>query len=383
MKVKILQHKLNEVLGIVGRAVSTRSSLPILENVLFAVDDGRLKLAATNLEIAIIALTDGKIEGSGAITIPRKTIADFVKLLPDEPVTLELIEATMAMHLSCGKFSAEIKGITAEEFPLLPEINESAELEIETAELLKILDRVTFSAASEDSRPTLTGVYISVREDRVTMAATDGFRLSEAQTHLKSYPENNEFIRIVPARALQELARIAKDEETVSIFLPTDSDSRIFFRAGDVTVFSHVIDGMFPEYASVIPSKSKTTATIEVGRFVNAVKLANVFARESAHTINLALWPSDNGSGEGKIVVSGQNTETGDQQSEMPATIDGDGEELDITVNALYLKEALEAMRQPQATLYFTSKVEPLVLRPHGDESEDFLHVVMPMQFGR
>ncbi|MBP6788733.1 MAG: DNA polymerase III subunit beta, partial [Candidatus Promineofilum sp.] len=228
MKISCLQDNLAKGLSIVGRAVSPRSTLPVLGNVLLAVDNGRLKLSATNLEIVITCWIGATVQDSGATTVPARTFSELVNNLPTERVDLSLNKTTETLHVACGRVQANVKGINADEFPVIPEPDQENRVRMEPAVLKRVISQVAFAAATDDSRPSLTGVLTSFEGNRVMMAATDGFRLSVRSAHIAGYVEKP-FSVIIPARALNEVARILSDDlEAVYISMPAGRNQIIF-----------------------------------------------------------------------------------------------------------------------------------------------------------
>lgn len=390
MKLNILQNTLYDAIRTVMRASSRRSSLPVLANILLATENGRLKLAATNLELVIVAYAGAKVEEEGAITVPAKTLHDLVNALPSGPVTLTLDETTETLQIEAGKTKANVKGIDAEEFPLLtlPGPDEEPSLSLEVEAFNRIVQRVAFAAASDDARPTLTAVlfHLSVTEGagpQLVLAATDGFRLSEDTLEMgpgQRTPIDRQLL--VPANAVEEVVRVAKGDRAVELFLPRGLESRVTFRCGEVLVVSQLIEGNFPQYKSVIPQGSRVRVTAPTVRLRDAVKLAHVFARDAAHTVNLTIDQDG-------ITVFGQASELGDNTGHVPADAEGvaDGQPLELSVNAQYLMTALEALGTDEARLELNNRVEPLVLKPvdgNGAQGEgQFVHIIMPMQQGR
>lgn len=377
MKVSCLQENLAKGLSIVGRAVSTRSTLPVLGNVLIATDNGRLKLAATNLEIVITCWIGAKVEEEGAITIPARTFGDLIGALPQEQVNLALNERTQTVHISCARTEANIKGIDAQEFPLVPEPDQDNRIRVETDVFKHMITQVAFAAAVDDTRPMLTGVSTLFEEGQVLMAATDGFRLSVRSAQIPSHV--GEPIRLtIPARALAELARVINENhEAIYITLP-EGRNQIIFDLDNIVLVSQLIDGNFPDYSPIIPKRHNTRAVISTAEFYKACKTAEIFARESSHTARVRIEPGDE-INPGYAVVAATSSETGDNVAQIDASVEGDA--IEIAFNVKYMTDVLNVIDTPQIALETTSSMEPGVLKPVGDT--DFVHVIMPMHFGR
>lgn len=377
MKVSCLQENLAKGLAIVGRAVSTRSTLPVLGNVLLATDNGRLKLSATNLEIVITCWIGAKVQEEGNITVPARTFGDLIAALPQDQVDLVLHEATQTLNVSCARTEANIKGIDAQEFPLVPEPQQENRVRVEADVFRQMINQVAFAAAVDDARPTLTGVSTTFDGSEVIMAATDGFRLSVRSAHIPSYVEES-FTVIVPARALSEVARVISDDvEAVYITMP-EGRNQIIFDMDSIVLVSQLIDGNFPDYRPIIPDGSSTRTVLNTADFRKACRTADIFARESSHTARVRVEPGDEIT-PAFATIAATSSETGDNVAQIDASVDGDS--IEIAFNVKYMTDVLNVIETPQVALETTSAMEPGVLKPVGDN--DFLHVIMPMHFGR
>ncbi|MCP5097493.1 MAG: DNA polymerase III subunit beta [Chloroflexi bacterium] len=377
MKVSCLQENLAKGLNIVGRAVSTRSTLPVLANVLLSTDKGRLKLSATNLEIVVTCWIGAKVEEEGAITVPHRTLNDLVSTLPQDRVELDLNVPNQTLHVSCVRTEANIKGIDSQEFPLIPEPDENNRIRVETDVFKQMISQVAMAAALDDTRPTLTGVSTTFEGSKILMAATDGFRLSLRSAHIPGYVETP-FDVIIPARALAELGRISSDDnEAIYISLP-EGRNQIIFDMENIVLVSQLIDGTFPDYTPIVPKGSNTRTIMGTAEFRKACKTAEIFARESSHTARVKIEPGD-GLTPGHAVVAATSTETGDNVAQIDASVDG--EPIEIAFNVKYMTDVLNVIDTPQVALETSSPMEPGVIKPVGDN--DFVHIIMPMHFGR
>lgn len=377
MKVSCLQENLVKGLSIVGRAVSTRSTLPVLGNVLVATDNGRLKLSATNLEIVITCWIGAKVEESGAITVPARTFSDLIGALPQDQVNMALNEPTQTLHVSCARTEANLKGIDAQEFPLVPESDREKRIRVETDVFKHMIAQVAFAAATDDTRPMLTGVSTHFEQSQVMMAATDGFRLSVRSAQIPGLTEDAITVTI-PARALVELNRVAADDaEAIYITLP-EGRNQIIFDMDNIVLVSQLIDGNFPDYGPIIPKRHNTRTVLGTAEFFKACKTAEIFARESSHTARIRIEPGDEIT-PGYAIVAATSSETGDNVAQIDASVDGDP--IEIAFNVKYMTDVLNVIDTPQVALETTSPMEPGVLKPLGDT--DFVHIIMPMHFGR
>jgi DNA polymerase-3 subunit beta len=377
MKVSCLQENLAKGLSIVGRAVSTRSTLPVLANVLLMTDGGRLKLSATNLEIVITCWIGAKVEEEGSITVPARTFNDLVSALPQETVELTLDPETLTLHLASSRSEANIKGIDSQEFPLVPEPDRQKQHRLEADTLKQMINQVAFAAATDDARPTLTGVLTRFEGNKITMAATDGFRLSVRSAEFPGHVQNN-FDVVIPARALMEVARIA-DGETDEIFISMpEGRNQIIFDLDNVVVVSQLIDGNFPDFSPVIPKRHVTRTVLNTAEFSKACKMAEIFAREANQTARVRVQPG-NELMPGYAVISATSAETGDNVAQIDASVDG--EEIEIAFNVRYMAQVLNVLNTPQVALETTRATEPGVIKPVG--SDEYVHIIMPMHFGR
>jgi DNA polymerase-3 subunit beta len=377
MKVSVLQENLAQGLNVVSRAVSPRSTYPILANVLISAEDGRLKLSATDRELGITAWIGAKIEEPGATTVPARTLGDLVTTFPNETIQMELVVRTQTLHLRAGRSNAEIKGIDAQEFPPMPEPDKAAGIELNAGDFKEMIQQVVFAASRDDARPVLTGVLITVEGKTMTMAAADGFRLSVRTADLESAVEQP-LRAIVPARALNELARIAADDkEQVHMVLPPGR-GQVVFSLKDAELRCQLVEGAFPEYQQIIPNGHKTRTIVSAEAFLKASKQAEIFARMSSHIARLDIKPGD-GKSPGTMEISAQSEETGSNDSKMDATVEG--LPILIAFNVRFLREALDVMKSSDVALETSAAAAPGVLRPVGNE--DFLHVIMPMHLGK
>ncbi len=377
MKVTVLQENLARGISIVNRAVATRSTLPVLGNILLATEGGRLKLAATNLEIGITHWTGAQVQEEGAITVPARQLADYVNALPPDKVDMELNVKTQTLHLKCARFDANIKGVDASEFPIIPTIGDNNKLSIEPDALKELIAQATFSSAQDDTRPVLTGVFAKFDKDGVTCVSADGFRLTVRSAMLTSHVDTPVSV-IIPAKALQDVARVIGDQESPVEIAITENRSQVLFHLENTDIVSQLIDGNFPDHTQIVPKSYATRTVMSTGDLQNAVKAAAVFAREASNIVRLNI-SSGNEMGGGKVIIAAQSAETGDNIGEIDATVDGDP--IEIAFNARFLADVLGVLNSSQVALETSSAASPGVVKPFG--REDFVHVIMPMHIGR
>jgi DNA polymerase-3 subunit beta len=377
MRVSCLQENLAKGLSIVGRAASPRSTLPILSHILLSTDGGRLRLSATNLEIGINCWIGARVEEEGAIAVPARTLIDLVSALPPDRVDMDGVVRTMSLNLRCGRSESNIKGMDAVEFPPVPVPEGEGNIQLDPGVLRTAIAQVAFAAAADEARPILTGVLVSFEGNQMTMAAADGYRLSVRSATLPD-PVVEPFSVIVPARAMQELGRIGADQEDAVSTTVTPDHNRILFEMKDVVLVSQLIPGTFPDYEQIIPREQGTHTIASASELLKACRTAQIFARDGAYIAQFRIHPGSELE-PGRLVVSATSAETGDDVSELDATIEG--EEVTIAFNVKYLIDVLSVIGSPQVALDTTSSSRPGVIRPVGDDN--FVHVVMPMHLGR
>ncbi len=358
MKFVCQQGELARGLSTVGRAVSRRSVLPILQNVLMVADDGGwLRLIATDLELSIDCLVDADVEEEGSFTVPAKILSDFVNSLPGGKTHFKLVEKTQALNVNCGAYEANIKGLAAEEFPQLKRADTDS---VVVESFRQIIDQTAFAASKNLARPVLTGVRVELDGERLILAAADGFRMSVASVPCEGKPTS----RIVPARALNELRRIAKNPVEMQL-----TDNRAFFHVDGVTLATQLVEGTFPDYKEIISDSYTTNIELDTAEFAKALRMALVFARDGANQVEIEVKREG-------LVLSARSVESGDNVSELNADVTGDL--LTVMFNARYLLDGLEVMGTDRVSLKLNSANSPGVLKPV--DGADFTHVVMPMQ---
>jgi DNA polymerase-3 subunit beta len=410
MKVSCTQEALSRGLGIVGRAVAARSPLPITANVLIQTDGERLKLSATNLEITMSCWLDAKIEEEGAITVPARLLGDFVNTLPNDRISLSVAPRSRQVRVECARNEATIGGMDADDFPPTPVVKDGIEVQIDPKGLRQAIARTVFAAATDDSRPVLTGVDTRFDGKLLTLAASDGFRLSVYKLPLDVSVETTEIV--IPARALNELVRLlgrpdatrvnrivdaqgrpipevsidrgrGVEEEVTTLDEPADepitlrtnaAKTQVQFRLPSVELTAQLIQGTFPNFNQLIPSTYSSRAVVDVAEFLRETRIASVFARDGSGIVRLVVTPGE-GVTPGKVVVSARAEEVGDNQGELDAAVEGDG--VKIAFNGKYLQDVLQALEGGQLAMETTGPSSQGVFRPVGDEN--YVHVIMPM----
>jgi DNA polymerase-3 subunit beta len=363
-----MQENLARGLQVVSRAVSGRSTLPVLANVLLKTEDAGLKLTATNLEIGITAWVPGRIDGEGTLTVPARLLTDVVGGLPaGERVDLEVDGVTL--HIKAGRFQTHLRGIDAEEFPVIPSPGERPTTRVGQGALRKALSEVAFAAATDEARPILTGVLTRFSGDRLTLAAADNYRIAVKSLPILDPVEDTSLV--VPARSYSELMRVLNDSDDPVEIMLASSKSQILFHLEGVDLVSRLIDGQFPNYQQVLPTSHATRAVADRDELLKAVRLSALIASSAANVVKLSL-ASD---GPGTITIAAA-ADVGDATGEVEAAVEG--EAVQIAFNARYLQEALQNVDAEQLALEFSGPLSPGVLRPTADEH--YVHVIMPVR---
>jgi DNA polymerase-3 subunit beta len=378
MKAIVQQNQLAHGVGVVQRAVTPRSTLPVLSNILIKTDGGRLRLSATNLELGISAWIDARVEDDGGLTVPARTFADLVSNLPNQDVTLTVDTRTQTLNVKCGTLNTDIKGISADEFPPMPAPDLDASIPLNVANFKEMIGQVVFAASTEDSRPNLTGVHMSFEDEILEMAATDGYRISISRAAMVGMGKQK-LEALIPARALSELSRVAVNgDETLKMTFPPGR-GQVIFHLKDVELVSQLIEGNFPNYNAIIPPTFKTKTVLSTGDLLKACKQTEIIAREGNYIARLDIQPGEDGESVAQLDISANSEQTGSSEVIVDASVEG--VPLLISFNIRYLREALEVIKTSTVILETNAANTPGLLRPVDDES--FKHIIMPMNIPR
>jgi DNA polymerase-3 subunit beta len=373
MKLTSLQENLARGLGVVGRAVPARSTLPQASHVLLASDEGRLKLVATDLMIATTCWIGAQIEEEGSVTVPARLLTDFVTSLPQETVHLTVGDRGRQLHILCARNEATIAGMDAADFPPVPSVEDGLTLELDPKQFKRAVSQVEFAAAADDTRPVLTGIHTLADGQELTLAAADGFRLAVHKLPLQQeVPERVEVI--VPARALREVVRLIGEEDEPLSMSFNAARSQALFRLKSAELVATLIQGTFPNYSQLIPQSYTTRTTLEMKPFLQETRIAAIFARDGAGIVRLQMEPAEGGSG--VLTISARAEEIGNHEGKMDAKVEGEASK--IAFNSRYLQDVLQVLDASEVTLETTSPSSPGVLRPQ-DTDDNYVHVVMPM----
>jgi DNA polymerase-3 subunit beta len=362
MKLQVTQENLAKALNTVSRVASSRSTLPILSNVLLKTENNRLSIAATNLDIAISHLIGAKVEKTGSITVPARLMQDFISNLPPSVLNLELSERKL--KITTDQYKSTINGIASEEFPVMPAITGGSTWKIPANKFKKALSEVVFAASNDDARPVLTGVYFHSSGGEVVAVATDSYRLAE----YKLGKNRSSLDFLVPASAASDLLRIISDTEKEVVV--THDDQQVLFQAGDISLVARLIEGNYPDYRKLIPSKFATVAKLKREDFINITKVSSLFARESAGSVTINADKAAK-----QVSINAIASQLGENTATAPAAVTGGGE---VTLNSRYLIDALGAFSSEDIEFCFNGKLEPCILR--SANQTNYLHLVMPLR---
>lgn len=363
MKLTVTQENLNRALQVVGRVASGKTPLPILNNILFKVENNRLLLAATNLELAITQHVGSKIEKDGSITVPARLMSEFIANLPKGNVELEANGTKL--HIRCGTYTSTINGMAPDEFPELPAIEEKQIITVPVADLKRGLQQTILVASGDDTRPVLTGVFTHSFEGNLYLAATDGYRLAERRLA----PTKQEVSAIIPVTTLNDVLRVITDDVAEVKMIFDDNQVRILL--DDIEITSRLIDGTFPDYRTLIPKQSDIAIALPKDEFARVTKVASLFARESGGSVTLNADSASN-----KLSIHSVASQLGENTSEVEAEISDDTQ---VTLNSRYLIEALGCVDDKQVVFHCSGKLAACVVTPSGDQP-DYQHIIMPLK---
>jgi DNA polymerase III subunit beta len=373
MNISVMQENLARGLGIVSRAVSSRATLPVLANVLLKTENAGLKLTATNLEIGINCWVPGKVAEEGEITVPAKLVTDLVASLPNQRIDLALSPKDRTLKLTCGNNRSSIKGIDADEFPVVAAIGDQPATSVDARVLREALGEVVFAAASDESRPILTGVLTKLSGDKMTLAAADNYRIA-VRTLTLERPVSPEIVIVVPHRSYAELQRILPDAEAPIDITVTPNKSQVLFHVEGIDLVSRLIEGQFPNYEPVIPASHSSRAVIDREAFLAGTRRASIFARDSANIVKIEIG-GDEADGTG-IAITAHAADIGDNADTVEATVEGSPTA--IAFNARYLIDVLSNLGADEAALELSGPLAPGVIRGIG--KDDYVHVIMPVR---
>ncbi len=371
MKITILQENLSKALSIASRFVSSKVQLPVLSNFLLETKNGQLVVSATNLDLGVSVSVPAKVEKEGSIAVPARVLLELVAGLPKDKI--ELIQENTALKVVSGGHRSLVNGMMGSEFPKLPEPPAKANLEFDYKTLSDIASQICFSSSQDEGRPALTGILVGVKEKEFVFVATDGFRLSIKKVQSEGNKNKDDVSILIPSRAFLEAGKISsektdKNSEVAGLSI-IENGNQVLFSWGDVVLSSRVIDGKFPPYEKIIPEKATTRVSVDKEEFQKSIKLASIFARESANIIKIKTGP-------GKIKISANTPQVGENESEIEAKTEGDSNE--IAFNSRYITEYLGGLTADRVEMEIVGPLNPCVFKNPKDTS--YLHIIMPVR---
>ena len=365
MRVTCGKEELAQKLSVVGRAVSTRTSVHVLTGIMLRAEGEALSLAATDMEISLRVTVDAQVEDEGAVVVPGRLLVDIVRLLPPGDVTIEHRAEEGVARIACGPASYALHTYSAEDFPRLPEVDSARSFAVDRAAFLDTIAKVSRSASRDESRPVLTGVLVRFEGDKLVMAATDSYRLSVKETPLAQGP-GQEVEAIVPARALTELARIAQGTAVPELEIAIQ-ENQVVFESDGVCLTARRIDGQFPNYKQLVPEHFEAEVELPREEFLDVVRRTALMAQRKS-PLRLRFE-------EGELTVSAQTQDVGEARESLPIRYAGDV--LEIGFNADFLRDGLESVGDEQARIKLISPLRPGLIQGEGD---DFLYLIMPIR---
>lgn len=363
MKASLKRENLDKALAVVGRAIKQRATLPVLSNILISTDKGRLKLASTDLESSVSMWIGGKIDEEGAITVPARTLSDYIAAATDESITVEVHGTDVGVKSEHHK--ATIKGLGAEEFPIIPHVEGGNWIKVPANRLKTAINCVSIAAALDETRPVLAGVYFKVRANEMMLVATDSYRLAEYKIQIEKKQSPGDFI--IPARAAMELARILPAVEgDVEI---AAADNQAEFKFDDIQFLSRQIEGAFPDYEQIIPKEFSYKFEASKGSLAEAIKTVGVIARDAGNNLKLS-------GGDQKISISAAANQVGD--AEATISVASQGTPLTISFNSKYILDAINILEANDLTFSFSGTLTPGLIEAKGNDN--YRYIIMPLR---
>jgi len=371
MEFSCLQENLSQGLNISSHITSANKvSLPILNNILLTAEDGTLKLSTTNLEIAIETKIRAKIKEPGKITIPAQLFSNYINLLPGNEV-LDFKTIKNELVIKSKNQESKIKGINAEEFPIIPQVEKQESYILDCSALKDALEKTIFAISLSEVRVELGGALFSFNtpsEDKLTIVGTDSYRLTEKEIFFKKSKSKNKKNVIIPAKTLQELLRIVKDKGNIEIYL---SENQVLFVYQETEIVSRVISGEFPNYKQTIPESHKTKVSVNRENFLMAIKRASFFAKSGVNDVSLKFLPKEN-----QLIISSLNNQIGENRTVLETEITG--QENEIIFNYRYLIDGLINIEEKEVSLEIVNDNTPGLIRSLDDKF--YLYLIMPIK---
>lgn len=365
MRFTITREKLQEGLAAVTPAVPTKTTLPVLANLLVQTTDKGIRISGTDLDIAVSTEVTADVEAVGAITIPARKLSEIARELPAAPVRITAT-GDQRITLECGRSKFKLLGLPKSEFPSFPAIAFEKALKVASGDLQKLISHTAFAASTEESRPILNGVLWELRGDAMRMVATNGHRLAKMEVPVKGAQKAD---LIIPPKALEQIRRLFPAEEQLEV---AQGENHLGFRSPFTSVYTRLIEGPYPSYDQVIPKDNDKYAILDRAAFTGALKRMSVVASDQTHRIRLSF-------NAGMLKFSVSTPDLGEAQDELPIRYDGDP--LDIGFNAAYLLEILRYMPTEEVRMTFRAPERASTLSPEGwSDPAKYLCLLMPLR---
>jgi DNA polymerase III subunit beta len=367
MQIVCSKAELVKGIQIVQSAVSTKSTLPVLSNILLETKNNQLKLASTDLEVGVRCVIKAEVVQEGALTVPAKTFSDFVRTLQENQEIKIKTEDTTRMEIRCGKTRCVLLGLPKEDFPVLPEFPEQNALSIEAKTLQEMIKKTSFSVSTDETRYILNGIYLILNEGIARMVATDGRRLAFIARPIED--KKLSISAIIPSKAIREIDRLLANEAGTEKVKISITENQVAFKAGETVVISRLIEGHFPNYEQVIPKTTDIRSQVATKDLLTMTQRAALGTGDRGGAVKLVLE-------KGRLRALGSAQGRVEVEDEIP--VDYAGTNLEIAFNPLFMLDVLKNIDSTQALLEFTSALNPGVIRPVGDDQ--MLSVIMPMR---
>ncbi len=366
MKFTITRESLQQGLVSVAASVPTKTTLPVLSNILVEASADGVRLSGTDLDIAVSIVVPAEVDEEGAATLPAKKLVEIVRELPSAAIRLTAA-SEQRVQLECGRSKFKLLGISKEEFPSFPPVDFADSWTVTSSDLQKLINHVAFAASTEESRPILNGVLWELRADHMRMVATNGHRLARMDVPISSGSASSDLI--VPPKALEQVRRLFGPSDEIEI---SRSDNHLGFRCSSTVVFTRLIEGPYPNYEQVIPKENDKEATIDKQALTSALRRVGVVASDQTHRVRL-------GFASGTLAFSVSTPDLGEAQDEI--AISYGGEELEIGFNANYLLDILKYMPTEEVRLTFKAPERAATIEPaEWDDPATYLCLVMPLR---
>lgn len=363
MKISIQQNTLSKAISIVQRGISSRSTLPILSGILLRARDNKLMLTGTDLEIGIETNINCTIAQEGSVVITSKLFGEVIKKLPPENIDIE-VDNENNVHISCGNSKFNLLGQAYEEYPQLPEVDESKSFHIAKDLLKNMIRKTIFATAQDETRPILTGALLEIENSTASLIALDGYRLALKRVKI-NYEDSLKIV--IPGKTLNEVSKIIDEDESDIVIYATDN--HIIFEVGTTTITSRLLEGQFLNYKDIIRNEYNIKIKADTKELQSSIERASLLAREGKN--NLVKLETDSSS----IVIT-SNSEIGDVYESVSAEIEG--EQIEIAFNSKYLLEGIKAIESSELELYLTSNINPCIIKPVDDEN--YTYLVLPVR---